>query len=239
MAHGDPEVRDSKDRERYLRRAAARAAAGLCSTCGRAPPASGRKSCEPCLVRRREADRLRHRRAAASGLRYGNAEKNVMPSGVREPADFQGFPASLLGINAGRHLPPAVSFSLSTRRRTTNVFDTQAPVAGDHGAGQLRPDHPCVHRRSSSSRGGVGGPASSLPEPRPSLSCMAREQCHFIGSGRHLGDRPLSAARLQLLCHRADICPTAPVAEAPYFTRDHALCPLSGADRENRHSRRS
>ena len=74
MAHGDPEVRDSKDRERYLRRAVARAAAGLCATCGRESPASDRKSCEPCLARRREADRLRHRKAAASGLHYGGRD---------------------------------------------------------------------------------------------------------------------------------------------------------------------
>ena len=74
MVHSDPEADKLKDRERYLRRAAARAAAGLCLTCGRAPPASGRKSCEPCLARRRKADRLRHRKAAASGLKYGGRD---------------------------------------------------------------------------------------------------------------------------------------------------------------------
>ena len=74
MTHADPEVRHPKDRERYLRRAAARAAAQLCLTCGREPPASGRKSCEPCLARRRESDRLRHRKAAASGLTYGGRD---------------------------------------------------------------------------------------------------------------------------------------------------------------------
>ena len=74
MARTDPEADKLKARERYLRRAAARAAAGLCSTCGRGPPASGRKSCEPCLARRREADRVRHRKAAASGLAYGGRD---------------------------------------------------------------------------------------------------------------------------------------------------------------------
>ena len=74
MTHADPEIRDSKDRDRYLRRVAARAAAGLCLTCGRKPPASGRKSCEPCLARRRKADRLRHRKAAASGRQYGGRD---------------------------------------------------------------------------------------------------------------------------------------------------------------------
>ena len=74
MAHADPEADKLKDRDRYLRRAAARAAAGLCLTCGREPPASGRKSCEPCLARRREADRLRHRKAAASGRQYGGRD---------------------------------------------------------------------------------------------------------------------------------------------------------------------
>ena len=74
MDHADPEVGKLKDRERYLRRAAARVAAGLCATCGRDPPASGRKSCEPCLARRRESDRARHKRAAASGLQYGGRD---------------------------------------------------------------------------------------------------------------------------------------------------------------------
>ena len=75
--HGSSRSRgpaNSKDRERYLRRAAARAAAQLCLTCGRVPPASGRKSCEPCLVRPREADRLRHQKGRRVRARSTAAE---------------------------------------------------------------------------------------------------------------------------------------------------------------------
>ena len=43
------------DRERSRQRAAERIARGTCSKCGRAPAAPGRRRCEPCLEKQKDA----------------------------------------------------------------------------------------------------------------------------------------------------------------------------------------
>ncbi len=60
-------------RKRDRRQADERRAAGICVRCGTAPAADGRKSCEPCLERRRAADRARYAAGKAAGLKYGGA----------------------------------------------------------------------------------------------------------------------------------------------------------------------
>ena len=61
------------ERERSRRRADERREAGLCVRCGIAPAADGRKSCEPCLEKRRAADRAKYAAGKAAGLKYGGA----------------------------------------------------------------------------------------------------------------------------------------------------------------------
>ena len=56
----DPVREREYERERSRREAEARRAAGLCTRCGRQPAAPGRSSCEPCLEKRRAADRAKH-----------------------------------------------------------------------------------------------------------------------------------------------------------------------------------
>ena len=51
-----------------------RLALGLCSQCGRNPAAPDRRRCEPCLEKRREADRESYRRAMADGKAYGGKD---------------------------------------------------------------------------------------------------------------------------------------------------------------------
>ena len=70
----DPAKARGYERKRSRREAAARKAEGLCFRCGREPAAPGRSSCEPCLVKRREADRVRYAAGKASGLKYGGAD---------------------------------------------------------------------------------------------------------------------------------------------------------------------
>lgn len=69
MAYADPECRRACDRERSRRRTAERLALGLCSRCGRQPPAPGRAICDPCTENRRTADRARAAKRRAAGIR--------------------------------------------------------------------------------------------------------------------------------------------------------------------------
>ncbi|MCY3827713.1 MAG: hypothetical protein OXF89_01110 [Rhodospirillaceae bacterium] len=65
------------ERERSRREAAERKAAGLCTRCGTEPAAPGRSSCEPCLEKRRAADRARYAAGKAAGLPYGGANADA------------------------------------------------------------------------------------------------------------------------------------------------------------------
>ena len=68
MAYKDPEVGKSRDRERFRKRTAERRAAGLCPRCGSRRPAAGRSLCEPCVEKRRLAERARNARLRAAGI---------------------------------------------------------------------------------------------------------------------------------------------------------------------------
>ena len=67
MAYRDIEKRRSIDLARFHRRNEARRVAGLCLKCGKDSPAPDRTLCEPCLEKRRAADRARHRPAQGRG----------------------------------------------------------------------------------------------------------------------------------------------------------------------------
>ena len=66
MAHRDI-ARRRRNLERFHQRSAERRAAGLCLKCGKVPPAPDRTLCEPCLMKRRAADRARTARLRAEG----------------------------------------------------------------------------------------------------------------------------------------------------------------------------
>ena len=68
MACRDPEKARACDRERYRRVTAARTAAGLCPSCGKAPPVPERRLCVGCGEKRRADDRRRYAEAKASGV---------------------------------------------------------------------------------------------------------------------------------------------------------------------------
>ncbi len=82
MCESDIEARRARDLERYHRTTAARRAQGLCVTCGKRPPASGRSRCEPCAAKKRPAERARHRRRIAARIAAGMCPK----CGKRPPA---------------------------------------------------------------------------------------------------------------------------------------------------------
>ncbi len=70
----DPERARKYERERARRETEKRATRGSCSRCGKLPAAPGRKSCEPCLEKRRAADRAKYAAGKAAGLPYGGAD---------------------------------------------------------------------------------------------------------------------------------------------------------------------
>ncbi len=67
----DPIRAKAGERDRARRRTAERAAQGLCTKCGRNPPEPDRRTCEPCAVKRRKAERERYDRARSAGKKYG------------------------------------------------------------------------------------------------------------------------------------------------------------------------
>ena len=64
----DPELCRRTDRTRDRRSRRTRQAAGLCTSCGRHPPAEGRPICEPCRAARRALDRRRYATRRADGI---------------------------------------------------------------------------------------------------------------------------------------------------------------------------
>ena len=56
---------------RDRQRTAERIARGVCTKCGACRPEAGRRLCGACAAKRREADRLRYRKARDAGLKYG------------------------------------------------------------------------------------------------------------------------------------------------------------------------
>ena len=59
---------------RLRRRHAARVASGVCTRCGKAPPAPGLKVCASCAEKRRAADKTRRDRARARGAPYAGRD---------------------------------------------------------------------------------------------------------------------------------------------------------------------
>ena len=66
--------------ERFHQRTAERRAAGLCLKCGKTGPAPERTLCEPCLDKRRAADRERSRRRSEARRAAGICVKCKIPT---------------------------------------------------------------------------------------------------------------------------------------------------------------
>ena len=73
----DPARAKEYERERARRETEKRAARGSCTRCGKHPAVPGWKSCEPCLEKRRAADRARYAAGKAAGLPYGGADPEI------------------------------------------------------------------------------------------------------------------------------------------------------------------
>ena len=73
----DPARAREYERERTRREREERRARGICIRCGQRPAAPDRASCEPCLEKRREADRAKYAAGKAVGLLYGGADPDA------------------------------------------------------------------------------------------------------------------------------------------------------------------
>ena len=71
MPYADSDKRRRFDRERHRRRAAERAARGVCPRCGTRPMAPERRLCAECAERKRAAERARYAAGKAAGKLYG------------------------------------------------------------------------------------------------------------------------------------------------------------------------
>ena len=73
----DPAREREYERGRARRETEKRADRGSCTRCGKHASMPGRKSCEPCLEKGRQADRARYAAGKAAGLKYGGADPEV------------------------------------------------------------------------------------------------------------------------------------------------------------------
>ncbi len=104
----DPEREREYERERARRETEKRAAGGSCTRCGKHPAAPGRKSCEPCLEKRRRVDRARYAAGKAAGLPYGGADPETKRRAGRAKSKRRQQERIQAGlcIRCGKH-PPA------------------------------------------------------------------------------------------------------------------------------------
>ena len=99
----DPKKTREYERERNRRVAEARRAEGICTSCGNAPAAAGRVTCEPCLEQRRADDRARYAAGKAAGKPYGgaNPETKRRAARARHQRRKQAWRAAGLCVNCG------------------------------------------------------------------------------------------------------------------------------------------
>ena len=137
----DPASARAAERRRARRQADRRHHAGLCVRCGTAPAAAGRRSCEPCLEKRREADRARYRAGKEAGALYGGANVEVkrhsarVASRKRQKARRE----ARLCIRCGkgslsRGEPHVRHAAKSARRRRDSNMPSGGPPAAAQGA---------------------------------------------------------------------------------------------------------
>ena len=79
----DPARARACERERTRRQTAERLARGVCTRCGKRPAAPERKNCEPCIEKRRTADRARYAAGKAAGKLYGGADADAKRRSAR------------------------------------------------------------------------------------------------------------------------------------------------------------
>ena len=103
----DPARAAEYERERSRRERAARVAEGTCTRCGKRPAAEGRSSCEPCLEKRRAADRAKYAAGKAAGLKYGGADAEAKRRAGRAKSKRRQKERQKAGlcIRCGKHPP--------------------------------------------------------------------------------------------------------------------------------------
>ena len=103
----DPDKERASERRRYRRQAGERREAGLCVRCATGPAAPGRTKCEPCIGKRREADRARYAEGKAAGNPYGgrNPETRRRNARVRSQRRHEARKAAGTCTRCGKHPP--------------------------------------------------------------------------------------------------------------------------------------
>ena len=119
----DPEKTREYERERTRRVAGARRAEWICTSCGSAPAAPGRVTCEPCLEQRRADDRARYAAGKAAGKPYGGADPETKrrAARARHKRCKKAWRAAGLCVACGK--PPEVEGTACSRRCATVEAD--------------------------------------------------------------------------------------------------------------------
>ena len=173
----DPARANEYDRERNRRERERRTALGLCIRCGKAPAAPDRASCEPCLEKRRAADRAKYAAGKAAGLPYGGTDPDVRRKSARARSKRRQEVRLEAGlcIRCG-HNPPAdggITCAPCRRRRSAKNTNNAAPPGFARDA---------EGRRSTVCRAVPHAPSSRRPATIRNAETRARASC--IPNGR-------------------------------------------------------
>ena len=132
----DPARARAYERKRSRQQAGERREAGLCVRCGTAPAADGRKSCEPCLEKRRASDRANYAAGKAAGKLYGGADPKVQRRAGRARSRRRQKQRTEAGlcIRCGKH-PPAEGGTTCTPCREKRQAAERRQYADRRAAG--------------------------------------------------------------------------------------------------------
>ena len=225
MAYSDIEKRRTNDLARFHRRNEARRAAGLCLKCGKTEPAPECTLCEPCLKKRRAADRAAPPgsgpRASRGAIQNGRSAMSASAAAGSTPS--------------GR--PPASAPSAAGLRRAPSA--RPASPAPSSTAPATAPVTPRRRPRDTVWRTRSRGPAPRRPEAQPPAQrgppgrrsvhplrpCPARG---WTGDVRTVPRRPAGREDARaMLSTAAQKCPTGSVAACPGSPREG---PARGGD---------
>ena len=205
MAYRDVETRKLRDRERFRKRTEARRARGLCPRCGDHPPASGRRTCEPCAEKRRVSERARDRKRQAAGHKR---RRNPAGERARERRRSAEQAARGLCAKCGRE-PPAPARRLCAgcggkRRAADRARYARARAAGrlyggkDPQAKRRRARERSRRRHRDRIAAGLCSRCGKRPAPEAGTVCESCREARRVSGRERYAER--RAAGLCVAC---------------------------------------
>ena len=206
----DPEKARACERRRYRRKTAERIAAGLCPSCGKAPPQPQRRLCSECAEKKRAGDRRRYAKAKASGALYGgkSAEFRRRNGRDRSKQRYHERREAGLCVRCGESARPQTA-ARRARNAVLLAIGTSVPdgmpgarrVCADRAATPRRMERPAARAAPRCRRAG----RRAEPTPGRCTPGGAPETCARIAAGLRWAPRGACLVRAAPLFARGSI----------------------------------